>query len=206
VLAAVGAAAAPLAAQSFELGIGAAFHGGYPEPFKELYCDGNRAGIGASAAWHALRWVSLEATSTYTTDTDGTYCAPDILAPTQLDTEITETRFDEGVRGGSYFASHLSALLEPWRQASVSPRARIGVGRIWSKDLSDWQWGLGVRYRFGRHSMVTNIDWWKVDVPETVELVIYPSTGGRQVLDSERIVRSYQPFTVRVGWELSVGR
>jgi hypothetical protein len=140
-------------------------------------------------------------------NTGGTVCAIPDLAPVPLDTPIQERRFDDGVRGGTFVASHLSALVEPWRMAPVSPRARIGVGRIWGRGLNDWQWGLGMRYRFGRHSLVMDLDWWKVDVPEYLETVIYPSTGeGRQVQSSERIERNYRPFNVRVGWELSVGR
>mgnify|MGYP006908241520 FL=1 len=202
-----GVAPAALEAQSYELGLGSVLYADYPEPFGDPYCSEPQIGLGGSAAWHALGWASLEASSTISFG-GGNQCAiADFdLAPTPLDTPIDERRLEDGIRGGRLFESHLSVLFEPWRAAPVSPRGRIGYGRIWGKGLGEWVWGLGVRYRFGRHSMVTDLDWWTVGVPETYERVICPSSGGREVLRSQRVTQSYTPFNVRLGWEVSVGR
>lgn len=191
----------PVEAQVYDVGVGAGFFGDVPEPFQEPYCETNAAGLTGSAAWRPLRWLSLEGSAIVTGQLGGETCAIPSLAPLPLDTPILETAYEDGVEGVDFFATHASAILEPFAGSPVSPRARIGVGWIWQKDLADWVWGLGVRYTFGRYALYTDVDRWNLSVAQVNETVIYRLGGGREVVSSENVDRTFRPWVARFGLE-----
>ena len=201
-------ASLPAAAQSttrYDVGVGAGFFSDVPEPFEERFCEVNAAGLGGSAGWRALDWLVLEASALITGQLGGEDCTlPG--APLPRDTELVETFYDETVEGVDFLATHASAVVEPFRHWPVSPRVRGGMGWIWQKNLFNWTWGAGLVYRFGGYAFYTDVDQWNTAIDELQETVIYRTGGGREVLSSETITRTYTPWVVRFGLEFALPR
>ena len=112
---------------------------------------------------------------------------------------------DEDLIGRSMFTTTLGLLVEPFHHGDISPRARIGVGRLWNKDLGTWFYGFGVRYRFGRHSLVMDVERWKLTMDASIQTRIFRSNGGLEVLSSEPLEETEKPYQIRVGWEIEIG-
>lgn len=199
-------AAAPVRGQSFDLGLGAAFYVDVPEPFSDRYCSDSPAGLTGTAAWRALDWLAIEGNASVTGSVGGTTCAIADLAPIPFDVPVVQGTWPDELYGSSFFATHFSAVVEPFPSWSASPRARVGFGRIWDKDVSDRILGLGVRYRFGRHALVMDVDAWSFTVEEEVSTVIYRMDGPAEILSTETIEHDFRPIVVRVGWEIALGR
>jgi len=193
-------------AQEFEVGVGAAFFGDLPEPFQEQYCETGAAGLGGSAAWRAVSWLLLEGSAVVTGEAGVQICATPSLAPLPMDTPILEVTTDPDLEGLDFFSTQAALVLEPLAGSALSPRARLGVGWIWPKQLFQWEWGVGLRYRFGSFALVTDVDRWNMTIPELTETVIYRTGGGREVVSSETIDRDYTPWVVRVGVEFAFPR
>jgi hypothetical protein len=193
-------------AQEFEVGVGAAFFSDLPEPFQEQYCETGAAGLGGSAAWRVVSWLLFEGSAVVTGEVGGQTCGIPGLAPLPMDTPIVETSSDPDLEGVGFFATQAAVVLEPLAGSALSPRARLGVGWIWQKELFQWQWGVGLRYRFGSFALVTDVDRWNMTIPELTETVIYRTGGGREVVSSETIDRAYSPWVLRVGVEFAFPR
>jgi hypothetical protein len=121
-------------AQQYDVGVGAGFVIDVPEPFQEEYCEAKAAGLTGSAAWRPLRWLSLEGSAIVTGQLGGESCAIPGLAPPPLDTPILETSYDDELEGVDFFATHASAILEPFAGSAISPAlapgsASAGFGR-----------------------------------------------------------------------------
>jgi hypothetical protein len=190
----------------YDVGVGAAFFVDLPEPFQEQYCEANAAGLGGSIGWRALEWLVLEGSALITGELGGGTCAIPSLAPVPLDTPIIETFYDDSMEGVGFFATHASAVIEPFRSRPVSPRVRGGVGWLWQKNLFDWTWGAGVVYRFGPYALSTDVEQWNMDIDQRQETVIYRSGGGRELQSTETITRTYSPWVVRFGVEFAFPR
>lgn len=190
----------------YDVGVGAGFFIDVPEPFLEEYCDVNAAGLGGSIGWRALDWLVLEGSALISGQLGGETCAIPSLAPVPRDTPVLETFNDESVEGVDFFATHASAVVEPFRSWPVSPRLRGGVGWIWQKNLFDWVWGAGLVYRFGPYAFSTDVDRWSIGIDELQETVIYRTGGGRELQSSETITRTYTPWVVRIGLEFAFPR
>ncbi len=193
-------------AQQYDVGVGAGFVIDVPEPFQEEYCEAKAAGLTGSAAWRPLRWLSLEGSAIVTGQLGGESCAIPGLAPPPLDTPILETSYDDELEGVDFFATHASAILEPFAGSAISPRGRLGVGWIWQKNVFDWVWGLGVRYTFGRYAAYTDVDRWNLSIPQLNETVVYRTGVGREVVASETIDQTFHPWVVRFGLEFVLPR
>jgi len=193
-------------AQEFEAGVGAAFFGDLPEPFQEQYCEATAAGLRGSAAWRVVSWLLLEGSAVVTGEMGAQICATPGLAPLPMDTPILEVTTDPDLEGLDFFATQAALVLEPLAGSALSPRARLGVGWIWQKQLFQWDWGVGLRYRFGSFALVTDVDRWNMTIPELNETVIYRTGGGREVVSSETIDRAHNPWVLRVGVEFAFPR
>jgi hypothetical protein len=205
-LALLAIASTPAKGQSFDLGLGAAFYVDVPEPFSDRYCDESPVGLTGSAAWRVLGWLAVEGNASINGNVGGVSCAIADLAPVPFDVPVVERVWPDEVYGSSFFATHFSAVVEPFSSWSVSPRARIGFGRIWDKDVNDRLLGLGVRYRFGRHALVTDLDAWRFTVLSEEWTVIYRVDGPPEIVSQETIEHDFRPLVVRIGWEVSLGR
>lgn len=206
VIALVAGAFSPLQGQSFDLGLGAAFYVDPPEPFTDSPCDGAPAGLTGTASWRALDWLALEGSGSINASVGGTTCAIADLVPVPYDVPVVQTQWPDGLYGSSFFSTHLSAVVEPFSSGPVSPRARIGFGRIWDKGVGYRVLGLGVRYRFGRHALVTDVDAGSFTTREEEWTVVYHADAPPDILSRETIERDLRLLAVRIGWEVSVGR
>ena len=192
--------------QRYDIGVGAGFFSDVPEPFEEPFCEVNAAGLGGSAGWRVLDWLVLEGSALITGQLGGEDCVLPARAPLPRDTELVETFYDETVEGVDFLATHASVVVEPFRHWPVSPRVRGGAGWIWQKNLFNWTWGAGLVYRFGGYAFYTDVDQWYTAIDELQETVIYRTGGGREVLSSETITRTYTPWVVRFGLEFALPR
>jgi hypothetical protein len=205
-IALVTGACTPLQGQHLDLGLGAVFYVDRPETFTDSPCDGAPAGLTGTASWRALNWLALEGSGSVNGSVGGTTCAIADLIPVPYDVPVVRTVWPDGFRGSSFSTTHLSAVVEPFSTGPVSPRARTGFGRIWNKGVGYRLLGLGVRYRFGRHAFVTDVDAWSFTTREEEWTVVYRADAPPDILSRETIEHDLRLFAVRVGWEVSLGR
>lgn len=192
------------AGQGIDFGVGVGFWLDIPEPFSEPYCTESGAALSATGAVRPLPWLAIDLTASATGEVGPVTCAIPGLVPIPVDQPVRQRSYTRELRGMSFLATNMSAVVEPVPHWAVSPRGRLGVGRMWSKDINDWLWGLGLRFRFGRNALVMDLEGWKFTVEERLQTVIHRSDGSVEVLDSELVERDFTPLFLRVGWELTV--
>lgn len=186
-----------------ELGLEASVLVDHPRQFQSGWCGADRAaGIGARADYRVARAVAVEGGLILAGAYGTQLCAA--LPPTPIGVPVQRTTYRDEVSGSTLFATSLSAVLEPFFDADVSPRAWLGVGRILNKKLGYWHVGGGVRFRFGRHSMVMDVERWTVHIDALREVVVYELDGGVTVQSSEPVEEREQSYLVRVGWRTAV--
>jgi hypothetical protein len=108
--------------------------------------------------------------------------------------------------GVAFVATTLGAVVEPFLGSDVSPRARIAGGRMWDKKLSFWFAGVGVRYRFGRHALLIDVERWTLTIETHRQVVIAQPSGEVDVLSDEIVTSDETPYQVRVGWSIAIHR
>ena len=196
----------PLSMARLEVGLSAGIFVDFPEQFDSTSCDPRAVAYQADARYRVVSFFRIEGAATVTSGLDNGECfysnAP--REPIAIRRPYRVRKIPEGIEGSSFLATHIAAVVEPTYDFPVSPRIRIGMGRLWSKGLTHWIMGAGVRFRFGRHSMVMDVESWQLDVPVTDEVVAYQAGGGVDVLSSETFTLEERPFLVLVGWEWSV--
>lgn len=193
--------ATPGASQGFDIAVGLGTFVDYPRPFSDPYCEENAAGVAVSGAWRALRTLSLDLTAIAVGGTGATVCALPLFAPIPPDTPYEQPSYGDHIRGTGLFATNVSAVFEPFPTSALSPRARIGAGVLWDKELGNWLWGLGIRYRFGRHSFTTDFEGWNLKIERTVNTMILRSaTGTTELLSTDSYDDISSPFFIRIGW------
>jgi hypothetical protein len=191
---------------SFDVGVGLGAFIDYPTQFSDAGCDGGGVGISGTGAWRALSFLAVEGSLSATTEAGAQSCAIADLAPPQPDSPYTSRSYAEGIEGSGFFATHLAVIVEPFAASPISPRARLGVGRLWDESLTNWLWGVGVRYRFGRHSLVMDVEGWNMEIDAEVQTLIYRSaTSTTEILATEIVPETVRPYQVRVGWEVVIG-
>lgn len=194
-----------VAAQDFDVTVGLGSFVDYPGPFSGPYCEQNAAGVAVSGAWRALRTLSLDLTAIAAGGTGTTVCALPLFAPIPPDTPYEQRSYGDHIAGTGLFATNLSAVFEPFPTAPLTPRARLGAGVLWNKELGNWLWGLGIRYRFGRHSFVTDVEGWNLKIERTVNTMILRSaTGTMEVLSTESQDELSSPFFIKIGWTIEM--
>lgn len=200
------AASSPASAQ---IEIGASFDGfvNYPEAFRDgpSSCEPRGAGLTVSGALRLSGVGEVELSNTLTFDAGDNGCGIPLLAPLPPDTPYDALRYSPSVPGPSFTATHLAFVLEPWPDGALSPRVKAGGGLLWNKELGNWLYGFGVRYRFGRHSLLTELEAWNLSFDRYVDTFIYRSaTGQTERLATTEERESARPVAVRVGWRVAV--
>ena len=192
--------------QVSEVSVGGGFFIDFPSPLHERYCEGSVLSGEVTASRAVFPWLSIEASGSASGAMGSMMCATPALAPIPQDTEILEYGYAVE-RGPSIFTLRGLAVIEPFAGWQPSPRLRVGVGGIVNKSLPLWTWGLGVRYRFGSHAVIVDLDRWRIGIEEWQERVIYPSTGARRrVLARDTVPRLFQPVVVRFAWSFELGQ
>jgi hypothetical protein len=102
---------------------------------------------------------------------------------------------DEVLIGTSFSAINLAATLEAPIEFPVRPRARVGAGWIWNKEMPTWFVGGGFRYQFGAHALIMDVERWSMN---------FEIVGELQLLYENVIEQEMAPYLVRVGWEVSI--
>lgn len=207
VVAAAAASALPgsAMAQDFEVSLGAGGFVDYPRPFSDPYCEQNAVAFSANGAWRALPLLSLDLGVVAATGAGSMTCAIPLFAPLPPDTPYERRSYGDPIAGTGLFATNLSAVFEPFPTAPITPRARLGAGLLWDKELGNWLWGVGVRYRFGRHSFVTDFEGWNLRLERFVETVVLRSSTMRtEVLSTESHIEHASPFFIRLAWSIDV--
>lgn len=113
------------------------------------------------------------------------------------------TVYAEGDFGTGSFTPTVSILVEPFRGAPISPRGRVGLGRMLGHGEAVRSLGGGVRYGFGAHALTMDVDWWTLALDVVRETVVLPLSGGpEQVLMRQPFGSDHDMFLVRVGWSM----
>lgn len=174
----------------------------YPHQFSESFCESRALTLGAGAIYRPTTFLGVEG-SIHLSREAGVRCAAG-AAPTPIGVPVSRRRYRDDIRGATSFATGLALVLEPFSRAPLGPRGRAGVARLWGKELSAWFLGAGIRYRFGRHSLVMDVERWSIDIDFLDEIVVYEPSGDVTTLSSDPAIETERPFLVRVGWEVVV--
>lgn len=189
----------PVWSAGFDVGVFADL----PDLFAADFCEQQ---VGAVSA-RAVRWIGgvlgVEGALTSTFEVGGTQCFLVGRPPPLPDDPYWRRSLEPGQEGVAFRAATLGLVAEPWADFPVSPRARAGVARILSKDLGAWFAGGGFRFSFGRHAMVMDVERWRVYYDVREERVVLRTSGVEEILMSDLVAESADPFVVRVGWEVS---
>lgn len=188
-----------------ELGLAAGVFVDYPRPFVDRGCLYEASALTAEARFWTHRIVAVETSMTVTGEVPGRDCAvADLAAPIPIGVPVRRTVYPESIAGHGFFATTLGIVLEPFRGSPLSPRARLAAGRMWDKELGFWLAAAGMRYQFGRHALVMDVERWKTSIDARLETVVYDGSGGVEVQASEPLSSEYTPYLVRVGWSVGV--
>ncbi len=197
----------PVAAQSTIGSVRFGVFGDYPDDFEGGGCDGSYVGMELGLARSIAPSISLEGSVTWT-GSAATSCAlaNDALSlPAPMDgATYTRTILDESIAGETFLATRVGALIAPFSGA-LAPRLRVGVGRLWSKQLWTWMGGAGVRYGWTRHGVTLDLERWHLGYDVTQEGWIYREGGPDELQSRESIERRPRPWFLRVGWDFAIG-
>jgi hypothetical protein len=201
---ALGAPAFPLEAQSlisYDAGSAISVFTAYPDEFEDEQCDQRAGGFSAWLSGPMSHSVKLELSTTVTASVGGHRCALTALpAPSEGEVYSTDT-LDDAIPGVSFFATNLAAVFEPARRAKVSPRLRVGGGRLWDKRIWNWFYGAEARIRVGPGAIVTGVERWNLGIDITRETYIWHEDADPEFQGSETVRRTSRPLMLRFGWE-----
>lgn len=200
----------PLGAQAanggdFTVGVSAGLFADYPSDFAGGSCEEHASGLTALVRRTVSSKVSLEAGATVTSGIGVATCAFELLAPPRDGELYDRTSLDDAIIGQSFFATNLSAVVDPLATHSVGPRFRVGAGRLWGKRLWTWVYGAGVGVRVGANSIVLDVDRWNLGYDLRRELLIFREDGADELQSVETLRRSPRPWLLRIGWERRIG-
>ena len=210
-LALAAAAALPLSAQApgTTFGIGVGPIRAYPDDFVGGGCDGSYVGINVGVRRSLSSVVAFEGSVAWTGSL-ATSCAlaSDALSlPAPVDgASYTRTSLPSRIRGETFWATRVGAVVAPWSTGPLTPLVRVTGGRLWSKELWTWTVGAGLRYGFGRQAVVVDLERWNLAYDVTRETWIYRTDTADEFQSREMVQRRPRPWFVRLGWELTVGK
>jgi hypothetical protein len=202
--------AGPLGAQSsspagFDVGLAVGRFADYPSDFSPRYCEQDAGGATGKLGYRLSALFTLEATATASKGVGESMCfIPSPPEPRDGDV-FARPVLDDEILGQSFFATHLAAMVEPLPARVLSPRIRIGVGRLWDKKLNNWFYGGGVRIRFGSNAIVADVERWNLKYDLRRELLIHRDSGAHELQSVEVIRQSPKPYLFRIGWERQIG-
>jgi hypothetical protein len=190
--------------RSFSFGLDGGVFIDYPSQFNEPFCEQRAAAFSGRANYWVTRYLGIEgsATATFGIGDESCYFALSPLPPPG--TEFTRPVRDEVLIGTSFFATNLAVTLEAPIEFPVRPRARVGAGWLWNKEMPTWFVGGGFRFQFGPHAMVMDIERWRMNFELVEQTVVVQPTGEIDVLYESVIEHEVAPYLVRVGWEFSI--
>lgn len=196
----------PLAAQTLwspgiSIGLGVGNFEEYPKQFSPTFCEQEGRGITGKVSYWATAFLAVEASTTVSGSRGEERCFfPGIPAP--MDGSLfSRSVFDEDIRGRAFVATNIAAVFEPLPEQALSPRVQAGVGRLWDKDLGNWFYGGGVRFRFGSYAIVADVERWNLSFDMRRELLIFRDTGAHELQSFEILPQSPRPYLLRIGLE-----
>jgi hypothetical protein len=190
---------------SVEFGIAAGVFIDYPHQFTDLGCGDGAVGMGVEARYWFTGFLGVEGSVAWSGEPPGRSCAYGV-APLPIGVPFEQTLHAEGIRGAAFFATTIGAVVEPFLGSDLSPRLRVARGRMWDKKLPFWSAGVGVRYKFGRHALLMDVERWKLTLDAQRQVIIVQPSGEVDVLSSETVTSDETPYLVRVGWGFAIGR
>jgi hypothetical protein len=186
-----------------ELGIAAGVFIDYPHQFIDRGCGDGAVGLGVEARYWFTDFLGVETSVATSGEPPGRSCAFGV-APRPIGVPFERTTHPNA--GVGFVATTIGAVVEPFLGSDLSPRARIARGRMWDKKLSFWFAGVGVRYQFGRHALLMDVERWQLTLDTHRQVVIVQPSGEVDVLSSEIVTSDETPYQVRVGWAFAIGR
>lgn len=178
----------------------------YPPQFASSFCNEDRvAGINLGATYRVLSFLGLEGSVLATASVGEQICVLPGLPPVPPGEPFRTLSRPDELKGAGSVSTNFAFLVDPFHAADISPRGRIGWGRFWSKELWGWFYSFGVRYRFGRHALLMDVERWKLTWDVIEETRIRRPSGQLDLLDSHQFEETEKPFQIRVGWEFEIG-
>lgn len=190
---------------SVELGIAAGVFIDYPHQFIDRGCSDGAVGLGVEARYWFTGFLGVEASVATSGEPPGRSCA-DGVAPIPIGVPFEHTLHPERIPGVAFLATTIGAVVEPFLGSDLSPRLRVARGRMWDKKLPFWTAGVGVRYKFGRHALLMDVERWKLTLDAQRQVIVVQPSGEVDVLSSEIVTSDETPYQVRVGWAFAIGR
>jgi hypothetical protein len=187
------------------VGVSVGLFADYPRHFSPQSCEQRAGGVAAKVGREITSLLALEASALVSFGVGELICVfPSAPAPPDGG-YFNRATFEDGIVGQSFFATTISALLQPLAKSAVSPHVRIGAGRLWDKKLWTWMFGGGLRVGFGENAIVADIERWNLEYDLNLELWIYRDSGAHELQRVDVLPQRPKPYLFRVGWERRVG-
>ena len=187
--------------RGFDVGLAVGRFVDYESAFSPRFCSHDLGVVSGKVGFWVTPRVAIEGSAAVSTGVGDEACFfPGVPAPRDGDA-FRRPAFPDGFIGTSFVATHLSAMLEPLPKSTLSPRVRAGVGRLWGKELGNWFYGGGLRFRLGSHAIVADVERWNFDYEFRSELLIFRDSGAHELQSFEVIREEEKPFLIRIGWE-----
>ena len=156
-------AASELEAQAFAIrdrltvDAGLAFLGSVPDEFESKPC-GSLFGLSAEAGLgFEVSSVVLVESSLAVSALRPATCDLD-TPPTPTDGSLTRRVFSDGIATNPFLATTHRLVIKPWAQTDASPRASVGLGRLWGKGAWFWSVGFGLRIPVGKSHPLIEVE------------------------------------------------
>jgi hypothetical protein len=198
------AAAQSLPGGNLDVGVSVGLFSDYPEQFAPLFCHQDAGGATGSVAYGLTSFLKVEGTATLTTGVGDEVCFfPAAPAPPDGGT-FGRSVFEDEILGQSLFATNVGVLFEPLATSVVSPGLRVGVGRLWDKELGNWFYGGVLRLRLGSNTIVAAVERWNLEIDLRRETLIYRDSGAHELQSFQIVRQSRRPYLMSLGWERRV--
>lgn len=201
---------APLSAQSsslpgLDVGVSVGLFTDYPTDFSPQSCEQRAGGVAAKVGREITSLFALEASAVASFGVGDVSCVfPSAPAPPDGGF-FNRASFEDGIVGQSFFATTVALVLQPLAVRALSPRVRVGAGRLWDKKLWTWLFGGGLRLRFGENAIVADVERWNLEYDLNLELWIYRDSGAHELQRVDILPQRPRPYLFRVGWERRIG-
>jgi hypothetical protein len=198
------ATSAQVGDRGFTLGLDGGVFIDYPSQFNEPFCEQRAAAFSGKGSYWLTQYLGLEGSLTGTVGIGDESCYYPLSPAPLPGTEFTVPVRDEVLIGTSFSAINLAATLEAPIEFPVRPRARVGAGWIWNKEMPTWFVGGGFRYQFGAHALIMDVERWSMNFEIAEQTFVEEPVGELQLLYENVIEQEMAPYLVRVGWEVSI--
>lgn len=190
-------------AGTVDLGVFAGIFSDYPDRLKDA-CGQDIGTLGIQGGVLLTSQLAIQASTAVgggINDGQGCPLPGPPIGPGATALRIT---LDEDLEGAGIFSSDVGVLFDLLPASAGSIHLKGAVGRMWNKKLNYWLLGAGLRYSFGGHAVVLDVERWSFSFDMLREVLLYDENLDFTVVDSSTLREEANPYLFRLGYEIRV--